>query len=305
MGSIIAIQGQTISVDLREDYRDNGWTISSNKATHNGCNAGYMDLIPASLTIGVPNEIIYEISDYSSGFVNVSVGIVNGTPRTGNGVIREVFTPQEGDKVRFYSDGNLTISSFTVAPVEQDIYANARTYAYDDKNQRWLGNFSFVPENMVRFLNTFFTFRDGKLWKHNDNEIRNNFYGQQYTSKIIFYVNLSPDEVKNFFSMRQKSNKLWTSPNNDDIFIPPSEGKEIGQSSRLKASRFKKLNNGDWFADFLRDINDTRFVNKNDALFNGALLQGNVMRITLENSDTVEVRLLEVDITVGAQNYTY
>lgn len=305
MASYEAIKGQTLSIDLLEDYRNNGWTITGGKAIHEGCNSGLIRQVNVNITPNVPNRFTYVVSGYKSGSVNIRIENVSGVSRTSNGEFTEVFTPNLGDRVYFYSDGNLTLESLSIAPVKLEGESNAKTFGFDERNKKWIGDFSYHPETMLRFVNMFLTAKNGELWKQGTNELRNNFYGQQYTSKIIFYVNLSPDEVKNFFSMRQKSNKLWTAANDGDVFIHPSQGKNVGQSSRLKASRFKKLNNGDWFADFLRDINDTRFVNKNDALFNGALLQGNVMRITLENSDTVEVRLLEVDVIVGSQNYTY
>lgn len=300
-----AIKGQTLSINLLEDYRDNGWSITGGKAIHEGCNAGLVRQINVNTTPNVPNKFTYVVSGYKSGSVNIRIENVSGIPRTSNGEFTEILTPNFGDRVYFYSDGNLALESLSISPVKAEGESNAKTFAFDERNKKWIGEFSYHPETMLRFVNLFLTAKNGTLWSHGTNELRNNFYGVQYTSKIIFYVNLSPDEVKNFFSMRQKSNKLWTASNDGDIFIPPSQGKSIGQSSRLKSSRFKKLNNGDWFADFLRDINDTRFINPNEALFKGALLQGNVMKITIENSDTVEVRLLEIDVAVSSQNYTY
>lgn len=306
MGSYIAIKGQTLSINLLDDLRDNGWVISGGKAIHSGCNPGFIELLGSNYTIGVPNEFEYKVVDYTNGYVNVQVGSsVGNNISSNNESVKEVFTPQVNDKVRFYSNGNLAIKVLSISPVLPDGTSNGITLGFYEKDNKWGGNYSYLPETMIRFVNSFFTFKSGELWRHNQNVLRNNFYGEQYTSKIVFYVNLSPDEVKNFFSMRQKSNKVWTASNNDDIYIYPSEGKPNGQSSRLKMGRFKRLNNGDWFVDFLRDISDPRFMNEQDALRNGSLLQGNVMRVTLENDSAEEVRLLSVDVIVGTQQYTY
>ena len=136
----------------------------------------------------------------------------------------------------------------------------------------------------------------------NANPTRNNFFGVQYTSKITVIVNVNPTEIKNYFSMRQKSNKVWGVPS---IIIPPSEGKVNGMESMIKSGNFQVLNNGDFFAEFLRDMTDPRFSTELEALFRGAQLQGNYAIITFENTSTEEIRTLSIDFIVSKQDYTY
>lgn len=301
MGTYSAISGQTLTIDLLEDSRDNGWIISGNKAIHSGCNAGIIELKTASYKVGVPNTFEYEVSGLTSGGVELRVGANTSPSRTSNGIYKDVFTPALNDKVRFYSNGNLALEFFAVYPVQGEGESNGVTFGFYEKENKWGGNFSYLPENMVRFVNGFYTFKNGELWKHNTNELRNNFYGEQFTSQISFYVHLNPDEVKLFENMRQHSNKVWSAI---DIEIPPYFGKPNGQKSRLKKGRFKNLQ-GSWFASFLRDINDSRFSTDLESLMRGAELQGNVMKITIENDDLVEVRLVSVDIIVSLSQYTY
>lgn len=300
MGSITAIKGQTLNINLLEDSRDNGWVISGGKAIHNGCNQGYIELLNSNYTVGVPNVFRFVVSDYSSGGVNIQVGATNGTSRTANGVYEQTFTPVLNDKVKFYSDGNLTVEVLAIYPFTE--VSNGLTVGFDEKYNKWVSYYSYEPEMMINALNGFFTNKSGGMWKHGVNETRNNFYGEQFTSIVTFYVNLSPTEVKNFISMREKSNKLWEMT---EGYIYPTEGKSAGQRTRLKKGRLKKLNNGDFFSSFLRNMDDPRFVTELDALMNGSQLQGNVFKITLMNEDTVEVRMLSVDVEVASQNYTY
>lgn len=299
MGTITAIKGQTVEIDLLEDSRDNGWTISGGKAIHNGCNQGYIELLNSNYTVGVPNVFRFVVSGYSSGGVNIQVGATNGTTRTANGTYTQTFTPALNDKVIFYSDGNLTVEVLSIYPVTE--ISNAITFGFDEKNNKWVSYYSYEPEMMVNALNSFFTNKAGEMWHHDQNATMNSFYGESYPSIITFYCNLSPTEVKNFHSMRQKSDKVWSIT---DLTIPPRYGKPNGQRSRLKKGNFKHLQ-GDWFGDFLRDLNDPRFATGLDALMNGAELQGNIMRVTIENNDETQVRMMSIDILVSSSDYTY
>lgn len=300
MGSYSAIKGQTLSINLLDDLRDNGWVISGGKAIHSGCNAGLIELRNPNYTVGVPNIIKYEVSGYSSGGVNIRVGSTNGVTRTANDVYEEVITPALNDKVYFYSDGNLTVDYLSIAPLGEG-ESNGIAVGFDEKNNKWISYYSYEPEMMVKFIDNFFTFKEGKLWKHNVNEVRNNFYGVQYTSKIKYYVNVNPTEVKEFFSMRQKSNKVWSVT---DAYIEPYEGKSSGQRTRIKKGNFKVLQ-GDFFAPFLRNQLDPRFNSELEALMKGGSMQGSYIEINLENEDTVEVRLFSVDVECAPHNYTY
>lgn len=304
MGRYTAIKGQTLTINLLEDSRDNGWVISGNRATHSGCNAGVIELKVADYTAGIPNRFKYAVVGYRSGTVQLQVGSQTGSSRSSNGEYEDIITPLVNDKVSFYSNGELTLEFFAISPVKGEGVSNGVTFGFYEKDNKWGGNFSYLPETMVRFTSGFFSFKKGQLWKHNTNETRNNFYGQQYTSKITFYVNLSPETIKNFYSMRQLSTSVWTAPNKGDILVYASEGKPNGQESRLRSGRFKRLNQA-FFADFMRDMNDQRFNTPEEALKKGGLLQGNVLKVSLENDEVVEVRLQQIDITVSPQNLTY
>lgn len=301
MASYTILKNESITIDLPSDIADQGWVVSGGTASHSGCNSGYIERL-FDLSEAEEWTFRYTIPSITSGVIIMLVDGQTGETRTTPGTYEETFEVTGQVLVRFFSDGVNQIEFLKVFKAVTE--PNSVTVAFSEDANRWVGYYSYKPEFMVKFINDFFVFRNGELWEQNVNPLRNNYFGTQYTSKLTFYVNLSPTEVKNFFSMRQKSNKVWTAENNGDILIYPSDGKPEGQVSRLKRGRFKRLND-DFFADFLRDINDPRFLTEEEALFKGALLQGNVMKVRLENNDTSEVRLLSVDITVSKQNYTY
>lgn len=298
MASYTILKNESITIDLPSDIADQGWVVSGGTASHSGCNSGYIERM-FDLSEAEEWTFRYTIPSITSGVIIMLVDGQTGETRTTPGTYEETFEVTGPVLVRFFSDGVNQIEFLKVFKAVTE--PNSVTVAFSEDANRWVGYYSYKPEFMVKFINDFFVFRNGELWEQNVNPLRNNFFGVQYTSKIEFYCNLNPTQVKIFHSMREKSNKAWSAP---ELLIYPYYGKPEGQLSRLKKGRFRSLQ-GDWFSDFLRDMNDPRYLTEEEALFKGAELQGSLMKVTIENSDTVEVRLLSVDILVSPSDYTY
>lgn len=300
----VTLKNTPIEIDLAQLATDNGWRISGQTAYHDPCFPGYIGLNNIVVEEDTSYVITYEVTGYVSGSVNAIIGGVNGISRTANGIYTEtIVVPNNPDNllVQFYSDGELGINYMDVYPILEDT-DNGKILGFNIDENKWTTYYSGERENMLKFLNDFFAFKNGRLWKMNSNLTRNNFFGVQYTSKITVIVNANPTQIKNFFSIRQKSNKAWSVPS---IIIPPSEGKVNGMESTIKSGNFVVMNNGDFFADFLRDMTDPRFGTELQALFEGALLQGNYAIITFENESTEEIRTLSIDFLISKQDYTY
>lgn len=299
MGSYIVSQNGSIEIGLLDDYRDNGWIVSNKVAIHSGCNQGKIVLKNYSYVVGVPNVFKFVVSGYSSGLIRLQVGGQNGSYKSSNGTYIETITPNSEDEVSFWSDGNLSVELLEI--YTDTVEQTAVTLGFDEKSNKWVSYYSYPPDMLAKFKSKFFMWSNGQLWESHTNEQYNTFFGVSYPSRITFFVNINPTEVKEFFSMRQKSNKVWSVT---EAYIEPQEGKKDGQLTRIKKGNFKNLQ-GDWFAKFMRNMNDPRFNNELDALIKGGSMQGSVMRVTIENNDTVQVRLLSVDVEVAAHNYTY
>ncbi|OUW03054.1 MAG: hypothetical protein CBD16_03625 [Betaproteobacteria bacterium TMED156] len=71
------------------------------------------------------------------------------------------------------------------------------TVSFKEDLNGWNTRKSYIAENGLSLNNVFYTFNGGNLWSHN-NEIRNNFYGIQYNSKVKFIFNEAPGTVKSF-----------------------------------------------------------------------------------------------------------
>jgi hypothetical protein len=62
---------------------------------------------------------------------------------------------------------------------------------------------------MIGMNNYFYTFNGGNLYRHNVNEVRNNFYGVQYNSKLVSVMNTSPLESKLFKTLNLEGDSAW------------------------------------------------------------------------------------------------
>jgi hypothetical protein len=71
---------------------------------------------------------------------------------------------------------------------------------------------------MIGMNNFFYTFKNGNLYRHNTNAVRNNFYNTQYSSQITSVINDSPLENKLFKTINIEGDAPWTmSPMNTDL----------------------------------------------------------------------------------------
>lgn len=305
------LQNQSFTFSPAVEVRDTGWSLSGGKAIHVPCNSGTINSINnLGLEIGKTYTVTYEISGYSSGTVQLFMGTTAGTVRTANGVYTESLLCAGSAEISFFSDGGLTIednlSFFDSADID-----NAVTIAFFDGEEsgnirkKWTTYYSYEPEMMIKFINNFFTIKDGALWMHNVNPIYNNFYGEQFQSKVQFYDNLNPTQQKLYFSMRQEATTPWVAQDFGDISIIPVMGrKSFGMSSRLRKNNFKNYQ-GSFFADFMRNAADSRFEDDITSLYKGEPLRGRYMELLLTNSDDQETILFEIDIKSAPSMLTY
>jgi len=93
----------------------------------------------------------------------------------------------------------------TIYPFDPLDY-QAKAMVYDIKNSRWLESFSFYAENIVSASNQLYSSNFGILNEHNQYNIPANYYGVQYTPKIMFVANQEPNKPKVFATVSVQSN---------------------------------------------------------------------------------------------------
>jgi len=112
----------------------------------------------------------------------------------------------------------------------------------------WTSFHSYFPDWMVNMNNSFFTFKDGEIWKHNTNSLHNNFYGVQYNSSVRTIFNEAPDEQKMFKALQLEADHKWSAQMLSDL-----------GSGNIAANNFVQKE-GDWFAYIRREDNDSNTV---------------------------------------------
>jgi hypothetical protein len=91
------------------------------------------------------------------------------------------------------------------------------TLSYSESAQGWPSFYSFYPDWMIGMNNYFYSFKGGNLYRHNVNQLRNNFYGVQYPSRIISVFNDAPLENKLFKTLNLEGDDTWSALMETDI----------------------------------------------------------------------------------------
>lgn len=295
------IQSKQTGIDLNYEYLNSyGWTISDKVAYHDGCNPGPILTEKIALVIGRSYIIKTTVKSVSGGNVYPIAGTTNGVAITTVGENIQTVVAAGNTKLTYYGDGEIAIEKVVVIDYLSSLDDNGRTIEFNDAENKWTSEFDYRPEWMACLGKKFFCMQGGAMWLQENNEIRNNFFGVQYTSRIRFVVNISPEAIKRYYGMIQKSNHVWALT---DIEIKPYEGKSAGMRSFLKAGNFRPIQ-GDWFGNFLRNLLDPRFGTELEAVLRGEWLKGAVMEIEMENSDTTETILYSVDVIVSKSMFT-
>lgn len=121
------------------------------------------------------------------------------------------------------------------------------TLTYRDSDQGWPSFYSYEPE-MIRGMNQYlYTFKNGNLYRHSVNEVRNEFYGQDPTTApttITTVINTDSLATKMFKTIQLESSDAWEVTLESDLQL----------ARDIDANWFKKKE-GDWFA-FVRGLTD-------------------------------------------------
>lgn len=131
---------------------------------------------------------------------------------------------------------------------------STETLTYSPSGQGWTSRWSYRPEMMLGMNNTFYTWKNGQLYKHDSNSVRNQFYIEQdppqggnninYNSSITTIFNQDPTEAKVFKTLELESNDTWTADIATDL--------NTGQVDY----RWFVEKEGGWFGHIRRDASD-------------------------------------------------
>lgn len=127
------------------------------------------------------------------------------------------------------------------------------TISYSEGVKGWPTRWSYSPEFMGSLNNTFFSFKDGQLWKHDSSTVdRNSFYGSADTSSVTLVFNEAPSEIKAFKTLELEGTQPWAAT----VQSFESDQDEYKQSTVAVAEFIEK--EGRWHAHLRRDeLTDT------------------------------------------------
>ena len=118
------------------------------------------------------------------------------------------------------------------------------TLTYSPPAEGWPSFYSFEPDWIQGMNQYLYTFSGGNIFRHNTNEVRNNFYGVQFNSTIQSVFNDEPIVNKIFKTMAIEGNRPWAA-----TFVSDQ------QDGRFMDVGFFEKKEGDYFA-FVRTVNN-------------------------------------------------
>lgn len=141
----------------------------------------------------------------------------------------------------------------------------AYTMVFDEDNNAFESFATFYPEMMGQLNASYFSFKNGQLWRHTKDAPYSNYYGVQQESSITGVFGQDLINKKTWISLMQNGNILWDCPEISTQM--DSEGTaNLKQTSQLITADFEQIES-EYHASFLRDQNSI-----------GGLLEGSQLK---------------------------
>jgi hypothetical protein len=87
-----------------------------------------------------------------------------------------------------------------------DGQAKALVFKFNGQSGFWRGSFNYPTEGFISMQNSLYSFKYGRLWKHNQTSSYNNIYGVQYKSRAMCIFNQMPAIPKSYNNISLKCN---------------------------------------------------------------------------------------------------
>jgi len=177
---------------------------------------------------GIPiGSIVLEINYVSNGVWEILIDK--------DFVIEDVYAT--GNHIPYLDPNNPIYSASPLVQWPTEIFitpstsAASKTLTYKEDVKGWVSFKSFTPENAISCANEYYTFNQGKAWRHHDeNVLRNTFYGtftSNAFSSFTVVLNDSPGSVKSFNTLNYEGSQSRVTPNlqdNDYYNLNPKKG---------------------------------------------------------------------------------
>jgi len=170
------------------------------------------------------------------------------------------------------------------------------TVAYSEEDKVWTGYEPYYPENYMSIGMLFISFKEGGLWRHDNELIRNTFYGNIAVQKIRTVFNERWQNIKTWLTLTEHANKKWEAPTKGDISTENTDMYGV-QETRILENKFqyqdRKFN-----SNIPRDMNTPNIT---APVINGDRLQSEVLIVSLENTHTELTKLTALEVKYNVQ----
>jgi hypothetical protein len=162
--------------------------------------------------------------------------------------------------------------------------------AYSESDKNFESFYGFTDAENIQFVNgLILTGYQGKWYIH-DNNVRNNFFGQQQSSSITTIFNGGLQMKKTYTAIEELANGLWTGS--------VATGPLTNQLTNLTAADFQKTIGAYVINSKENKFNATIKRDQNSAggKFQGDTMKGLYAQVALTNSLTTQQRLISVSL---------
>lgn len=166
------------------------------------------------------------------------------------------------------------------------------TISFSKQKNGWTHYYSFTPEYYGKINDYIVSFKDGQLYKHTTDAVPKNYYGVQYARELTFVCNKDFPKVKVFKDLMINGLGSNSAP---VLSIPPYQGVPTGMQTELTSAHFSEKE-GMQYAAIQRDKLTPGFSNTNLAWLNGRNMRGQIMLVTVSNSEPLQSVIYSTEI---------
>lgn len=220
------------------------------------------------------------LSDYKmrNWFKQLSEIMINGYYTGEKPVALSEFDTFNEELVTFHNHSSL--------PATFRDYADYKGALFSENDTRWKSIHNYEPEMMGKLNTLLMSFKDGRLFLHEQTDNHGEFYGEQYDTKIEPVFNTNPINMKVWQALGIVATEKWSV----ERLLSEYRGQRQKQASILPLVNFVEKEDS-WWADVLR--------NQNTPVISNPLIEGDAMR-----SRAVQV-LLKLDPEVTTRTLLY
>jgi hypothetical protein len=238
--------------------------------------------------------------------------LLDGTEEVNTGINQILTTYVENDAVAIFIEFLFSGEDFirvSVTGIAAPIYLRltteyqeikGETWGFNYERNVWTSRFSFVPEFMGKVGNKLFSFKNGRLFKHNVSDTYNNFYGIQYQRNFTIACNPIPNKVKVWSAIQIAAHSI-AADEEGALKVLECENDMVtngnNQSSYTRAKEFEKRE-GVYYAPILKDVNTNAamITAGRNALRDGKDMRSKSLELTINNDRTDRSLLQKLNI---------